>query len=383
MQINRNDRGWNFAVLSGQAGFGALLPGWQALVDRLPAASYLQQPGWIGSHLAADPTQAGALRFVVARRAQEVGAVLVLRQVGGLRSWVSPALEMVTGEHLVLADLVADPDDHSLWPAMRAWLTEQPAGLRWAVMRLPAVSAGSAMGQALQDPLQTPGAGGVLRTHRTQSAWLDCRHDAGYATHAVTRSFRQNINRLQRRAQAMGHLHFEVVQTLDALGDALEEFLSVESSGWKRACGTAIALDPALVGFYRQLVQEFGARGNCRIHLLRLDGRAIAAQFGLVSARQLNLLKIGYSEEYASVAPGHLVMRHTIEHVCADPALDRLSFVTHPNWSHLWKPQLTEVECISLFAPTMAGRVTHALSAWWREQRGRKAGTAAPGLAQA
>ena len=383
MRINRNDRGWSFAVLSGQAGFDALRPRWQTLVDRLPGASYLQQPGWIGSHLAAVPERASGLCFVVASRAQAVGAVLVLRRVGGLRSWVLPALEMVTGGHLVLADLVADPDDHSLWPAMREWLAEQPAGLRWAVLRLPAVSAGSAMGHALRQSMQTPGTGRDLRTHRDHSAWLDCSQDVACATQAVTRSFRQNLNRLQRRAQAMGDLRFEVVQTPDALGAALDEFLGVESSGWKRTCGTAIALDPTLVAFYRQLVQEFGARGHCRIHLLRLDGRAIAAQFGLVSARQLNLLKIGYSEEHACVAPGHLVMRHTIEHVCADSTLDRLSFVTHPNWSHLWKPQLTEVDYISLFPPTVTGRITHALSAWWQEQRHRKVETTAPGLAQA
>lgn len=368
MQMNRTDRNWSFAVLHGRQGFTSLRPRWQALADRLPDCTYLQQPAWIGSYLDAqsDAVEHDALRFVTASRGDRLEGVLVLRCVGGLRSRLTPELEMVTGEHQVLADLVADRRETSLWPALHDWLARQRA-LRWAVMRLPAVCADSTLSAMIQDSA----APRCLRTARTCSAWLDCSHDVAHATQAVSKSFRQNLNRLTRRAQTLGTLSYQVASTPQALEQALDAFLGVEASGWKRERGTAIAQDPALVAFYRSLVRDFGARGACRIHLLMLDGQTIAAQFGLVSARQLNLLKIGYSQDHASIAPGHLIMRHTIEQVCADPALDRLSFVTHPDWSHLWKPRLTEVDSVSLYAPTLAGRMAHALAGWRQARRQR------------
>lgn len=372
MLTNRTDPTWRFEILRGRQGFEAVRPRWQALVDGLPNSSYLHQPGWIGSYLDSIARPDEALYLVAASRGTELGGVLVLKRSAGLQAWLKPELEMVTGEHMVLADLVADARDRSLWPAMLGWLGQQRL-MRWAVLRLPAVAASSVLGKTQPTP-DTPR---CLRTTRTHSAWLDCSRDLAHATQSVSKSFHQNLNRLTRRAQSMGTLGYQTVTAPQALEPALEQFLGVESSGWKKDCGTAIALDPVLVAFYRRLVKEFGARGACRINLLTLDGVTIAAQFGLVSDRQLHLLKIGYSQEHASIAPGNLVMRHTIEQVCADPTLDRLSFVTHPPWAHLWKPHLTPVDSISLFPPTPVGRVAHALSGWRQEQRTRIAEDAA------
>ena len=44
-----------------------------------------------------------------------------------------------------------------------------------------------------------------------------------------------------------------------------------------------------------------------------LDDRVIAAQFVLLGARTMNLVKIAYLEEESDIAPGHLIMREAIE----------------------------------------------------------------------
>lgn len=361
-----NHRKWTFSVLRGRQGFEVLRPRWQALVDRLPKATYLQQPGWIGSYLDGLGGNDRDVHFVVASRGDELGGVLVLSRKGGLRGLVMPEVQMISGPHMVLADLVGDVDDKTLWPAMLEWLDRQRS-MRWLVMRLPVVSACSTLGQAMQGTRDRQ----FLQANRTNSAWLDCGQTMDHALKAVSKSFRQNLNRLTRRAQSMGTLDYRIVTQPGELDEALDQFLNVESSGWKKESGTAIALDDTLVGFYRRLVKEFGPRGTCRINLLTLDGVVIAAQFGLVSNRQLNLLKIGYSQEHSHIAPGHLIMRHTIEQVCADPSLDRLCFVTHPPWSHLWKPHLSSVDYVTLFPQTLAGRLAYSLSQWMQARRAR------------
>lgn len=357
-------RKWTFSVLRGRQGFEVLRPRWQALVDHLPRATYLQQPGWIGSYLDGLDGNDRDVHFVVASRGEALGGVLVLSRKGGLRGWVMPQVQMISGPHMVLADLVGDVADKTLWPAMLDWLDRQRS-MRWLVMRLPVVSACSTLGQAMQETRDRQ----FLQTNRTNSAWLDCSQSMDHALKDVSKSFRQNLNRLTRRAQSMGALEYRIVTQPDQLDQALDQFLNVESSGWKKESGTAIAQDPSLVGFYRRLVKEFGPRGTCRINLLTLDGTVIAAQFGLVSDRQLNLLKIGYSQEHSNIAPGHLIMRHTIEQVCLDPSLDRLCFVTHPPWAHLWKPHLSPVDYVTLFPQTLSGKLAFSLSQWMQARR--------------
>lgn len=373
MQDNRErTTNWRFAVLRGRQGFETLRPRWQALVDRLPHATYLQQPGWIAAYLDALATD-DTIRFVTASRGDTLCGVLVLtRKAGGLKGWLVPEVQMISGPHMVLADLVADRDDTALWPAMLDWLAHQRS-MRWLVMHLPVVCADSTLGRAMRHYRDRQ----AMQSSRTNSAWLDCSDGLEHALRDVSKSFRQNLKRLTRRAQGMGALEYRMVTRPEELERALEQFLTVESSGWKKDTGTAIALDERLVGFYRALVREFGPRGMCRINVLTLDDQAIAAQFGLISDRQLNLLKIGYSHEHGSVAPGNLIMRDTIEQVCADPALDRLSFVTHPPWSHLWKPQLAPVDYVTLFPETLSGRLTYAAATWLQARRARAAAAAA------
>ena len=134
MLTNRTDPTWRFEILRGRQGFDVLRPRWQALVDGLPNSTYLQQPGWIGSYLDAIARPDETLYFVAASRGTELGGVLVLKRSAGLQAWLKPEVEMVTGEHMVLADLVGDVRDRSLWPAMLDWLARQRA-MRWAVWR--------------------------------------------------------------------------------------------------------------------------------------------------------------------------------------------------------------------------------------------------------
>lgn len=355
---------WNFSILRGRTGFETLRPRWQALVDRLPRSTYLQQPGWIGSYLDTLDGHDRHVHFVTASRGDELRGVLVLSRQGGLRGWVMPEVHMISGPHMVLADLVGDSEDRMLWPSMLEWLERQHS-MRWMVMRLPVVCATSTLGQALQGSRERM----LLQTNRTNSAWLDCGQGVDHALATVSKSFRQNLKRLTRRAQSTGVLDYRIVTSPEELDVALDQFLAIESSGWKKDTGTAIAQDPKLVEFYRGLVRDFGARGQCRINLLTLDGVTIAAQFGLVSDRQLNLLKIGYSNDHANIAPGNLIMRDTIEQVCADPSLDRLCFVTHPPWAHLWKPHLASVDYVTLFPETLPGKLAFTVTNWLKNRR--------------
>ena len=358
---------WTFSAVRGATGLESLRAEWQTLLDGLDHTSYQQSPAWFSSYVLALAARPRDVYFVAARSAGRLRAVLALESVShgpsGL-GWRS--LRLINGDHMPMADAAGDSLAAGLWPALHAWL-EHHSGLPWQVLNAPGVCADGCLARWLNSsPDSIPSVvRGVAPT-----LWLDCSSDLEHALRDVSRSHKTNVRRLTRRAKELGALQYDVVTEPAELELAFESFLQVEASGWKGEHGSAIRLHPELISFYRSLMQQFGARGECRINLLRLNGEVIAAQFGLTSDRQLNLLKIGYLEKYCHVAPGHLIMQHTIESVCADPLLQRLSFVTRPVWAHLWKPESTNVAHHVIFRSSWSGRLLQrALRAWQRRPR--------------
>jgi hypothetical protein len=246
------------------------------------------------------------------------------------------------------------------------WLQSRRA-LPWDVLVLDGVARGSCLAAVLA---AHPPATALAEPVR-ETAWLDCSRDVDHALATVSRSHHGNVRRLQRRAESRAPLRFEVADVTERLDGALRAFFAVESSGWKADAGTAIARHEPLQRFYTALAHQFVQRGACRIHLLHHGDEVIAAQFVVIGGRQMNLLKIGYRESCADIAPGHLIMRAAIEAACADPDIDRLSFVTHPPWAHLWKPQVDPVVQHQLFHPSWRGWLLYQVACsrrWVRER---------------
>lgn len=367
---------WNFALGRGAAGLAVLRDEWQGLVDAMERTCFVQSPAWFASYLHALARDPDRVVFVAARRGGRLRAVLALERVTHGPAGLGPTtLRLVQGDHLPLADIAGDTSGAGLWPALHRWL-ERDSGLGWSALVAAGVCSDSSLATMLRD---APEAQRGVFHPTAPSLWLDCSAGLKHALRDVSRSHTLNVRRLARRAKELGSLVYEVASAPAELEAAFEAFLRVEASGWKAGQGTAIRLHPELVSFYRGLMQQFGARGACRINLLRLNGEVIAAQFGLVAGGQLSLLKIGYLEAFAHVAPGHLIMQRTIESVCADAALDRLSFVTQPPWAGLWKPQATGVELHVVFRSSLAGRLLRqALRLWQRRPRRAPARLLAP-----
>ena len=347
---------WSFQLSHGLAGLNALRADWQAWLDELPGSTYLQSPGWIRSYLTTLAEQPDQVHLIAARRAGRLEGVFVLEETSHrLAGFTLRAGRLISGDHMHLSDVAIAGHADALWAAFNAWFKAQ-RDLGWSLIMARGVSADASLACLLSS---SKGQMRVITRPHPPTLWLDCSQNTAHALRNVSRSHTTNVKRLLRRAREQGPLSYEVVTEPARLDAALQAFFEVEGSGWKVAEGSAIRLHDDLVAFYRGLALEFGPQGSCRINLLRLNGHVIAAQFGLVSNQQLNLLKIGYAPTHAALAPGHLIMQHTIESVCADPALNRLSFVTNPPWAQLWKPEATPVHCHMMFRDSILGRSMH------------------------
>ncbi|MFA7604165.1 MAG: GNAT family N-acetyltransferase [Novosphingobium sp.] len=124
---------------------------------------------------------------------------------------------------------------------------------------------------------------------------------------------RSDFRRAARRAEALGVVSWEVLSPTPAEFDALfDEAIAIELRSWKKAAGTAIALDPAKEAFFRAFFRAACAEGTFRAAFLRIDGRAVAMQLALESYGRFWLFKIGYDEACGKCSPGTLLMLHTL-----------------------------------------------------------------------
>jgi CelD/BcsL family acetyltransferase involved in cellulose biosynthesis len=106
---------------------------------------------------------------------------------------------------------------------------------------------------------------------------------------------------------------YEVLSPGPAEFDALfDEAIGVEVRSWKREAGTAIAVDRAKEGFFREFFRSACEDGTFRLAFMRIDREVVAMQMALEQLDRYWLFKIGFDESFGRCSPGTLLMLHTI-----------------------------------------------------------------------
>ncbi len=140
-----------------------------------------------------------------------------------------------------------------------------------------------------------------LETHRR--ATLARRPEPTYLDDTLGRSRRKELRRQGRRiADAIGG----AVTTRDVSSGtaAVEEFLALESSGWKGREATAMASHTADAAFFREMCAALRARGRLQMLTFGSAGRAAAMQCNLTAGDTLFCFKVAYDDELARFSPG-------------------------------------------------------------------------------
>jgi CelD/BcsL family acetyltransferase involved in cellulose biosynthesis len=186
----------------------------------------------------------------------------------------------------------------------------------------------------------------------------------------VSRNLRGNLRKARHKLANFDDVRFRSTRHPDALEQAFTRFLEVEASGWKGKDGTgsAISLDSRIADFYQQLVDRFGERGNCEINLLEVDGQAVAGQFALIVADIMYLLKIGYNEEYSQIAPGNLLLEHTLDRLNSEGLIREVNLVTGVAWHSSWRPTRRTVYRCYCYSASLPGRLLYAIQKFRNRQ---------------
>ena len=182
----------------------------------------------------------------------------------------------------------------------------------------------------------------VLQSHAR--ACLDATRDADeILREALGAKKLKELRRQRNRLAEHGALRFEIARTAEAVATALENFLTLEASGWKARRGTALVQDGGDAGFIRRAAGALADTGQCEIVTLRAGTTPVAAAIVLRHQERAFYFKLAVDERFAKMSPGVQLTLDLTRHLCADPAIalvDSTAGADHPMINSIWRGRL-------------------------------------------
>lgn len=185
----------------------------------------------------------------------------------------------------------------------------------------------------------------VVVTDQAQRPFLDSTLDADdYLAKSVSSHHRRDMRRQWRRLSEHGELSYMVARQPEEIRYHLEEFLTLEDTGWKGRRKSSMVSDRYRAAFAREAINSLAETDSVRIHSLALNGEAIASMIVFVSSGEAWTWKTAYNEDWARYSPGKLLVDRLTEWHLDDLNIrrtDSCAVPDHPIMSRMWSERET------------------------------------------
>ena len=343
-------------AVPGGDGLIALREQWMDLLCRALNPTFLHELPW--SLAVATALKSGRVVFYFVYDRDRLVAVIPLEYRA---RWNGPvrlrALHLPSHSNIYLNDILLDRDyvDKDVLGAVLEAVSGQPQGLRWDYFKLRKFNARSALYAYLQGrAVELREVGG--------SAFIPCRNRADIQ--GISKKAWKNANRLARKAaDEVGPLALTHSTPGEPLEPWFEDFMRIESSGWKGedGTGTSLLLDKRAQAFFRALIVENAENWETRVYVLCFGEAQVASVLCICSGQVLYVLKTGYNEEYKAYGPGSILIARLIEIMAENPDVSAINLTTAPPWSERWHFDRPSVHEVIITSSTLRGWLYGAL----------------------
>jgi len=164
--------------------------------------------------------------------------------------------------------------------------------------------------------LEQAASGRVYVLPRSVSPYVDL--PATWEDYLASRSgnFRKHLRKYRRSLDHLGRWSVERIDTRAEDERWWHEVLQVNAASWKARRGTNLFRHPRLQGFFHDLLRESASTGRVDLHLLRLEGDAIAYELCFELAGRLCSYNSSFRAERAALSPGAVLTAAVIEAAC-------------------------------------------------------------------
>ena len=351
---------WTLTEHHGRAGLRSVEADWRRLYAQMPRRTCLIAFEAATEHVEHCLEDPDAVRCLVLSDGQDSRAICLLEPRHecrlGFRSKTWGVL-WLSGQ-AVYSDIVCPDDEVRRWfvPLLAEHLRRHPEGRRLLALGPLELDAPLWEGLRRLDPLDLS----LDRNERMKV--LDSRKPYALVEAGCTKRYRRALRNARNRLKELPDVRFREVRGIQALAGEVPAFLDLEGSGWKGEGRSSIRHRRGLADYYQGVAGSMaGEQDYCEIYAMDTGGHCIASTFAIRTGPIRSLMKIGFDEAYARVSPGHQLLAHVIERCCADPAIDRVNFVSDAPWLTGWPSEVVDLQMVYLNIGGSIGRLFAAL----------------------
>lgn len=172
----------------------------------------------------------------------------------------------------------------------------------------------------------------------------------------LTPKFKSNLRRRRKKLEARGAISVERVTGGGQLQCRLEECFALERSGWKGRQGSAAGQSRQTHGFYSDLAYRAASEGYLSLYFLKLDGKPIASQYGLIKRGVFSLLLTSYDESFKEFSPSQLLLEEVTKN-CIVEGMSEFDFLgCDLEWKLDWSTMARPHHWLFIFRNNLLGR---------------------------
>lgn len=125
---------------------------------------------------------------------------------------------------------------------------------------------------------------------------------------AISPKHRKDLRRKRKNLEMLhGPVRLEQMQNGDSIEEWIEQFLTLEASGWKGQHGSSMKDSPAERKFFAEVVRRGAAGGRVSLSRLWAGDSVVAMKCCLCSIHTVFAFKIAYDERFSRYSPGVLL----------------------------------------------------------------------------
>ena len=291
---------------------------------------------WIVSHLETVLEPGESWCCVLATEDEElVGVLPVVREPYSVLGLKRPRLATPHKWDSYSVDfLVADGRHGEIVPLlMQALRREEPKLFYLLLSKLPELSPALSLAKSPLDGFS------AYQGFCSHGAYLPITQSFQAYQAGLKPAQRKSLTRARKRLNDLCAVRTVFLQGEQAARWDTNEFLNLESVGWKGKQGSAIRSKPPVARFYQNLTRRLGQLGWLQWTLLVGEDRLLAGQLAVRMNGTLACVKTAYDERLAHCAPGKVLFADVLQRAFADGSLVEVDCVSDAAWLADWGMQ--------------------------------------------
>lgn len=333
-----------------------LIAEWTELCEEGPCNDPFLRPEWFQAFV---PGLNKSVRIITVRRKGKLRAVLPIMpskmSLHGFRIHAVQAVYDLNTPRFGLVHGREEAEQNAISEAL--WKALQKVG-DWDVLEARMVNSGDRFRSILDRSGQDGNSLGVWQMDPAPYIELPRREGGDQALAAFFKGPRKHLgkelDRRFRRLSELGRVEFRISREYSP--ELIEEYLRLESLGWKGRRGTAAIQDQRAAELHHNFARSIADIGAFFAYQLVFEHKTIAMSLNVRLAKTMYHWRTSYDETFSKFAPGNLLFRRLLFD-CVSDGLTEIDFLSPstPN-KRAWATGEREHVAYYIFRPSMVGR---------------------------